>query len=71
MPDLPPPLHTPGPKPYYNTREQPDVWFEPGEVWELRGSDLSLSPLHTAAAGYLHERGVGLRFPRRGLGFRF
>lgn len=52
-----------GPKPYYNTSERPDVWFEPTEVWELRGADLTISPVHKAAAGRLHpERGVGLRW---------
>ncbi|KAG1658390.1 hypothetical protein FOA52_010069 [Chlamydomonas sp. UWO 241] len=55
----------PGPKPYYSTGEACSVWFEPTEVWEVRGADLTLSPVHTAAAGRLHpERGVGLRFPR-------
>lgn len=27
-----------GPKPYYNTAETPNVWFEPTEVWEIRGN---------------------------------
>eukprot|EP00198_Chlamydomonas_reinhardtii_P008670 XP_001698007.1 predicted protein [Chlamydomonas reinhardtii] len=55
----------PGPKPYYNTGERCSVWFEPTEVWELRGADLTLSPVHRAASGRLHtERGVGMRFPR-------
>lgn len=55
----------PGHKPYYNTGEQPDMWFEPREVWEIRGADLSLSPVHKAAEGLVHaERGLGLRFPR-------
>lgn len=54
-----------GPKPYYNTGEWPDVWFEPTEVWELRGADLTLSPVHRAAIGHVPgSRGVGLRFPR-------
>jgi DNA ligase 1 len=53
-------------KPYIlDTLESPDVWFEPREVWEIRGADLTLSPVHRAAAGMVHpERGVGLRFPR-------
>jgi DNA ligase-1 len=55
----------PGPKPYYATGERPSVWFEPTEVWEVRGADLSISPVHKAAVGQLHaDRGVGLRFPR-------
>eukprot|EP00878_Enallax_costatus_P033108 GHUV01036495.1.p2 GENE.GHUV01036495.1~~GHUV01036495.1.p2 ORF type:complete len:110 (+),score=30.19 GHUV01036495.1:513-842(+) len=55
----------PGPKPYYETLERPDVWFEPTEVWEIRGADISISPVHRAAAGRLHaDRGLGLRFPR-------
>jgi len=38
---------------------KPDVWFsEPTTVWEVRGSDLTKSPTHTAAGG------VSLRFPR-------
>lgn len=36
----------PGPKPYYVTGESPQVWFEPREVWEIRGADLTLSPVH-------------------------
>lgn len=40
--------------------------FEPTEVWEVRAADLTLSPVHKAAAGRLHagQRGVGMRFPR-------
>jgi DNA ligase-1 len=54
-----------GPKPYYDTGEAPSVWFEPVEVWEVRGADLSISPVHRAAQGRIHaDRGIGLRFPR-------
>lgn len=50
---------------YVNTSETPDVWFTPTEVWEIRGADLTLSPVHKAAVGLLHpERGCSLRFPR-------
>ncbi|KAK9865080.1 hypothetical protein WJX84_011403 [Apatococcus fuscideae] len=52
-------------KPYYVTAESPSVWFEPTEVWEIRGADLTISPVHKAAVGHLHpDRGVSLRFPR-------
>ena len=53
-------------KPFdYDTAESPPVWFETDEIWEIRGADLQLSPVHRAAAGTVDEsRGVGLRFPR-------
>jgi DNA ligase-1 len=54
----------PNKKSYYTTQEQPDVWFDAKEVWEIRGADLTLSPVHKAAVGKISERGVGLRFPR-------
>lgn len=38
----------PSPKPYYRTAECPDVWFEAREVWEIRGADLSISPVRDA-----------------------
>ncbi|KAJ9110669.1 hypothetical protein QFC19_001498 [Naganishia cerealis] len=44
---------------------RPDLWFEPSEVWEIRGADISLSPVYTAAASHLgSERGLSIRFPR-------
>lgn len=44
---------------------QPDVWLPPGLVLEVRCADLSLSPVHRAAAGLLApDRGLSLRFPR-------
>lgn len=50
-------------KDYYNTNERPSVWFEPTEVWELRGADLTLSAVHKAAFGLIHPtRGVSLRW---------
>ena len=60
-----PDIVLPSRPPYYHTWENPDVWFAPTEVWEVRGADLTLSPKHLAAAGMRHrERGVSLRFPR-------
>ncbi|KAK4496973.1 hypothetical protein PRZ48_011422 [Zasmidium cellare] len=44
---------------------EPDVWFEPQEVWEMLFADITLSPTYTAAIGLVsEERGLSLRFPR-------
>ncbi|OEL37210.1 DNA ligase 1 [Dichanthelium oligosanthes] len=41
------------PKAYYRFADtmDPDVWFEPSEVWEVKAADLSISPVHRAANG--------------------
>nr|POE47771.1 dna ligase 1 [Quercus suber] len=59
-------------KPFYSHSEgkndQPDVWFEPRFVWEVKTADLTLSPRYRAAATELGtdgvHKGVSLRFPR-------
>ncbi|KKF96855.1 DNA ligase 1 [Ceratocystis platani] len=59
-------------KPFYahatGSQHQPDVWFEPRFVWEVKTADLTLSPRYKAG---MHERvdpagekGISLRFPR-------
>ena len=57
----------PAKPPHYVTHERPDFWLRPLAVWEIRGADLSLSPVHLAAQGADPSqpgRGVSLRFPR-------
>lgn len=47
------------------TGESPAVWFGTREVWEIRGAEIQVSPVHACAMGQVHEgKGLGLRFPR-------
>lgn len=50
---------------YYVGDFQADVWFDLCAVWEVKGADLQISPVYTAAYGEAAEqKGIGLRFPR-------
>ena len=54
-------------KKYYNvnTNLKMDIWFTPKLVIEIIASEITLSPLHTAAYGLIKENfGVALRFPK-------
>ncbi|KAL7101678.1 hypothetical protein ACP275_08G069700 [Erythranthe tilingii] len=51
--------------PYYRTAEVPDMWFSPELVWQIKGADFTVSPVHHAAIGLVHpSRGISVRFPR-------
>lgn len=48
-----------------DARQPADVWFEPGQVVETLGAELTLSPNHTAGWGRIRaDAGLALRFPR-------
>ncbi|KAI3385982.1 hypothetical protein SNEBB_001228 [Seison nebaliae] len=53
---------------YYRIGEgapEPDVWFDPKYVCEVKCADLTLSPIYMAGIGVIDEnRGISLRFPR-------
>jgi len=43
---------------------EPDVWFEPKVVMEIKGADLTISPVHTVLRDKIKKGGIALRFPR-------
>ncbi|KAF5370718.1 hypothetical protein D9758_001891 [Tetrapyrgos nigripes] len=44
---------------------KPDVYFKPQEVWEIRGAEVTVSPVSVAALGLVSSsKGLSLRFPR-------
>jgi len=44
---------------------EPDVWFEPKTVLEVRGAEITVSPIHTCAWGAVRPgAGLAIRFPR-------
>ena len=48
-----------------DTRQEPDVWFEPGLVLEILSAELTLSPNYTAGWDQIKkDRGLAMRFPR-------
>ena len=42
-----------------------DIWFEPVVVIEIRGAEMTLSPIHTCAMNVIRDTaGIAIRFPR-------
>ncbi|MCK5150899.1 MAG: ATP-dependent DNA ligase [Candidatus Thorarchaeota archaeon] len=41
-----------------------DVWFEPSEVIEVLGDEITISPTHHAGRGRVEGGGLAIRFPR-------
>ncbi len=41
-----------------------DVWFEPVEVIEVLGDEVTVSPTHSAGRGRIEGGGLAIRFPR-------
>ena len=51
--------------PEVDTGLTPDRWMRPGLVLEVRGAELTVSPIHRAALGAVRPvAGLALRFPR-------
>jgi DNA ligase-1 len=51
--------------PRVNSTLEADVWFEPKEVIEVIGAEITLSPIHTAAMNRIRSgSGLAIRFPR-------
>jgi DNA ligase-1 len=48
-----------------DSKLDPDVWFDPRLVLEVRGAELTISPVHTAAQDVVRPgAGLAIRFPR-------
>jgi DNA ligase-1 len=44
---------------------KPDYWFSPALVMEVRGAEITLSPIHTCGFGLVRDgAGLAIRFPR-------
>src|SRR6059058_1014281 len=48
-----------------DSKLEPDVWFEPTTVLEVRGAEITVRPVHTAAWDKIRPgAGLAIRFPR-------
>jgi DNA ligase-1 len=50
--------------PLVETGMQADVWFDPAQVMEVTGAQLTVSPVHAVAKERVKKGGLALRFPR-------
>lgn len=51
--------------PRVDSRLEADTWFEPSQVMEVLGAEITLSPTHACALGAIKEgSGLAIRFPR-------
>jgi DNA ligase-1 len=51
--------------PRVESKIQADFWFAPAKVLEVRGAELTLSPMHTCGWGTIrNDAGLAVRFPR-------
>lgn len=65
MPKRLAPFETKDPPTEVDSGITPDRWVRPGIVLEVRGAELTLSPVHRAALGAVRAgAGLALRFPR-------
>ena len=65
MPKRLAPFETGSPPPEVDTGVTPDRWMRPGLVLEVRGAELTVSPVHRAEVGAVRAgAGLALRFPR-------
>ncbi|MHC1709941.1 MAG: hypothetical protein AB9819_05990 [Methanomassiliicoccales archaeon] len=48
-----------------NSKMEADYWFQPRQVLEVRGAEITLSPIHTCSFGSVRpDSGLAIRFPR-------
>ena len=47
------------------SKMEPDFWIKPWMVMEVKGAEITLSPIHTCGLGEIRkENGLAIRFPR-------
>ncbi|HPD09262.1 MAG TPA: DNA ligase, partial [Methanomassiliicoccales archaeon] len=48
-----------------DSKMEADLWFQPRLVLEVRGAEITLSPIHTCCFGAIRpDAGLAIRFPR-------